>query len=88
LRVSPGCSDSKRGSSKLFRQESDKNANAGKSMERVGVPIGLPALAFLSDWQIASCTAAPQTVQSTERPIDVMRGIAPGIVGNLSGRHG
>ena len=26
-----------------------------------------------------------QTVQSTERPIDVMRSIAPGIVGNLSG---
>jgi len=47
--------------------------------------IDLLALAFLSDWQIASCTAAPQTVQSTERPIDVMRSIAPGIVGNLSG---
>ena len=39
----------------------------------------------MSDWQIASCTAAPQTVQSTERPINVMHSIAPGIVGNLSG---
>jgi len=47
--------------------------------------IGLPALAFLSDWQITSCIAAPQTVQSTERPIDIICSIALGIVGNLSG---
>jgi len=44
--------------------------------------IGLPAFPFLSDWQIVSWTAAPQPVQSIERPIAVMRRTASGILGN------